>query len=217
MKHTLNCLMLIAASCITSVTMGQTKDFKPKFGLKAGYNISKITGSTPNFSPDNKSGFMFAGFYSAGGVKSGFGYRTELVFSRQGYSYDSSGTKINVKQDYLYLPQFTTFNISKYFQIQAGVQLGLLLNAVKTKDSSGAAKVDIMDIYNKIDYGLAAGVEVYPIKSVIIGARYNISLGNMYKRQEEQLSNPQPFPLPFNPDELKGKNAVINFYAGIRF
>jgi len=219
-KHALHLLVLIAmagsANAQTQKTNNMADQMKPKFGVKGGYNIAKMTGSTPSFSPGNKSGFMVAAFYSPSGG-SGMGYRTEIAFSRQGFSYDSMGNKMNVRQDYIYLPQFTTFNISKYFQIQAGVQLGFLLNAVKSKDSSGAPGVDIIEAYNKIDYGLAGGVEIYPIKSVIIGARYNISLGPMYKRQEEQMNNPNPIPLPFNPDELKGKNSVINFYLGFRF
>ena len=92
------------------------------------------------------------------------------------------------------------------------------MNAVKTKDSSGAQKVDIMDLYNKIDYGVAGGVEIYPYKGLILGGRYNLSLGNMYKRQQDAMRQPgMPYPLPFNPDELKGKNAVINFFVGYRF
>jgi hypothetical protein len=207
-------LVMIAGNLQAQKT--NANQFKPKFGVKGGYNIAKMTGSTPSFKPDTKNGFMVAAFYSPSGT-TGFGYRTELVFSRQGFSYDSSGKQISVKQDYIYLPQFTTFNIGKFFQLHAGVQLGLLLNAVKTKDSSGARGVDIMDTYNKIDYGLAGGVEIYPVKGLILGGRYNISLGNMYKRQQEQMNNPTPFPLPFNPDEVKGKNSVINIYAGLRF
>ena len=221
MRQKMFLLTLLSVSILTATSVAQKNNqmnqYKQKLGIKGGYNYSRIAGSTPSFKPDSKNGFMVAAFYSAGGG-SGMGYRTELVYSRQGFSYDSTGTKMNVRQDYIYLPQFTTFNIGKFLQFQAGVQLGLLVNAVKTKDSSGAQKVDIMDVYNKIDYGVAGGVEIYPYKGLILGGRYNLSLGNMYKRQQDAMSQPgMPYPLPFNPDELKGKNAVINFFVGYRF
>jgi hypothetical protein len=221
MKYSVFLLSIFAVAMLNSSAVAQkTPDmsqYKPKFGVKGGYNYSKLYGSSASFKSEAKNGFMVAVFYSAGGG-TGMGYRTELVFSRQGFSYDSTGSKIKVKQDYIYLPQFTTFNIGKFLQFQAGAQLGLLINAEKAKDSSGARSTDIMDLYNKIDYGVAAGVEIYPFKGLIIGARYNLSLGNMYKRQQDAMSQPgMPYPLPFNPDEVKGKNAVINLFAGYRF
>src|SRR5690348_4461031 len=107
------CLMLFLTACmLTNSSVAQKNDknqmdqYKQKFGVKGGYNYSTLHGSTPTFNADSKNGFMVAAFYSAGGG-TGMGYRTELVYSRQGYSYDSTNTKINVRQDYIYLPQFT--------------------------------------------------------------------------------------------------------------
>jgi hypothetical protein len=221
MRYFLFLLSFVTASVISQSSFAQRNPDNvkppkptPKFGIKGGYNIAKMYGSTPSFKPGTKDGFMVAGYYSAGGG-SGMGYRTELVFSRQGFSYDSTGKKINVKQDYIYMPQFTTFTVGKFLQFQLGAQLGLLVNAVKSVDSSGAKKTDIMDIYNKIDYGVAGGVEIYPVRSVVIGGRYSLSLGNMYKRQQTQST--MPYPLPFNPNEVKGKNGVISLYVGLRF
>jgi hypothetical protein len=38
----------------------------------------------------------------------------------------------------------------------------------------------------------------------------------MYKRQQ-QAPTGIPYPLPFNPNEVKGKNAVINIFLGYKF
>jgi len=211
---------LITASLTFSASAQKQPDasqYKTKLGLKAGYNLSMLAGAkTVNFNPEHSSGFMFAGFFSMGGG-TGWGYRTELVFSRQGYSYDSMNNKINVRQDYIYLPQLTTINIGKVFSLQLGGQIGFLINAKKTKDSIGGTKeTNIMDYYNKLDYGLAGGFEIYPFKGLILGSRINYSLGPLYKQQEQQASQP-PFPLPFNPNDVKGKNAVINVFLGYRF
>jgi hypothetical protein len=190
-------------------------NFRPKFGIKAGYNIAKVKGSTPSYSPDNENGFMIGAFYST--PSKGVGYRSELVFSRQGFSFDESGKMQEVQQDYIYMPNFTTFTIAQKVQLQAGAQIGYLLNAQK-KSSSGSES-DVEDYMNRLDYGFAGGVEVYPFKGLLVGARYNVSLGSVYKQYESAGSSPLPigYPFPFTPNDIKGKNAVVQFFAGYRF
>jgi hypothetical protein len=75
---------------------------------------------------------------------------------------------------------------------------------------------------NRVDYGAAVGVEVYPFKGLIIGGRYNVSMGNIYKKYETMGSTtptpmPVPYPLPVNPNDFKGRNAVVQFFIGYTF
>ncbi len=191
---------------------GTVKKHQPKYGLKAGYNISKMAGSKANFDPANESGFMIAGFFSPS-AKTGIGFRTEVVFSQTNHSLLDSSAKNSVKTNYIYLPQLTTFSIGKFLQLQAGGQVGILLQASETKVSGSSPENGIMDFMNKIDYGFAGGAEVYPFKGLIAGARYNISFGNMYKTSVAQNS---PYPLPFSSD-IKSKNAVVQFFIGYKF
>jgi hypothetical protein len=191
------------------------QDLKPKFGIKGGYNIAKITGSSTNFSPDAKNGFTVAAFYSPS-AKPGLGYRTELVFSRQGFEFTESGKTGAVTNDYVYMPHFTTFGIGRFFQVQVGGQIGYLLKSSKQAPSEEKSQ-DITSFASRLDYGAAAGVELYPVKHLILGARYNVSFGNAYKQTSANNNMPSPFPLPFNPADVKGRNAVINIFAGIRF
>lgn len=195
----------------------EAKEWKPKFGLKAGYNVAKVNGSAANFSPDARNGFTVAAFYSPV-ARWGIGYRTELVFSRQGFAFTESGKSTDVTNDYVYMPHFTTFGIGKLLQFQVGGQLGYLLKSSKESGADNGSQ-DITSFANRLDYGAAAGVEIYPAKHLIIGGRYNISFGPAYKRMTESSTGgtPVPFPLPFNPNEVKGKNAVINFFLGFRF
>ena len=114
------------------------------------------------------------------------GFRTELIFSRQGYNYKTNTNTGVVNLDYILLPQLMQINITKFFSIQAGAQMAFLINA-KADSSTDAAVAEVnpygamMDYYNKFDYGLAGGIEIHPFKGLLIGARYNISLGNLYK------------------------------------
>jgi len=187
----------------------QKDEYKPKFGIKAGYNWSYVTASSSGISKDGRSGFMAAVFYSP--ATKGFGYRTELVFSRQGYSFDEGGKNTDVMNDYIYMPHLTTFTIGKVVQIQAGGQVGFLLNSkLGGKDSS------ITNLMNRFDFGIATGIEVYPVKGLIVGGRYNIGLGKLTK-QYEMSANKSSYPLPFDPNKVDLKNGLLQLFVGYRF
>jgi hypothetical protein len=187
------------------------KEFSSKGGLKAGYNINKLAGESPNVNFDSKSGFMVGGFFSPSS-KSGLGYRTELVFSRQGFSYDDAGTRQDVQTDYIYSPQLTTFTIGNFFQLQAGAQIGYLLKSTLKSEDASSEEEKITEFMNRFDTGAAFGFELYPLRRLIIGSRYNLSFGKLY---EQSMTAPSPF--PFDPTKVKGRNAVLQFFAGIRF
>jgi len=185
------------------------KEFSSKAGFKVGYNVNRLAGQSVNVNFDNRSGFMIAAYFSPS--TKGFGYRSELIFSRQGFSYDDNGTRQSVQTDYLYLPQLTTFSIGKVFQLQVGGQMGYLLKSSATSQSS-SSNHDVTDFMNRFDVGAALGFEIYPVKRLIIGSRYNMSFGNIYEQEPSMM----PSPFPFMPSDVKGRNAVLQFFAGIR-
>ncbi|MDQ3683815.1 MAG: PorT family protein [Bacteroidota bacterium] len=189
------------------------KEFKSKAGLKVGYNINKLAGTSADIKFDNKSGFMVGGFFSPSS-KGILGFRTELVFSRQGFSYDDNDTKQEVQTDYIYLPQLTTISISKFFQLQVGGQMGYLLKSSAETQNSSEEKEDVTEHFNRLDYGAAFGFELYPVKGFILGSRYNMSFGSIYE-QKPPTGIPSPF--PFTPEDVKGRNAVLQFFVGYRF
>ncbi|HQY18994.1 MAG TPA: outer membrane beta-barrel protein, partial [Ferruginibacter sp.] len=137
--------------------------------------------------------------------------RTELIFSRQGYDYKNATTTGNVNMDYIQMGQLMSINITKYFSLMLGAQTSYLISAQadsSTGTGSGPEK-SIMDLYNRIDYGYAVGVEIHPVLGLIIGARYNVSLAKVYK----DLQNMQA-PSFTSQD---AKNNVIQISVGWRF
>src|SRR5690349_12897339 len=184
-------ILAIIATAAMSASAQTSKDSKSKIGIKAGYNFSNVVGSGSSFNPQHSNGYMVSAFFG-GSNKNGLGYRSELVYSKQGYSFDDGGKNTDVMNDYLYMPHLMTYTIGKVVQIQAGAQIGVLLNAKKT---SGSKDSSITDLMNRFDYGFAGGVEVYPFKGLIIGTRYNLGLGKMYKKY--QPTSTTPYPLPF--------------------
>jgi hypothetical protein len=204
-------ILAIIMTAVISVSAQSSKESKSKIGIKAGYNFSNVVGSGSSFDPKHNNGYMISAFLGSSN-KNGLGYRSELVYSKQGYSFDDGGKNTDVMNDYLYMPHLVTYTIAKVVQIQAGAQIGVLLNAKKT---TGGKDSSITDLMNRFDYGFAGGVEVYPVKGLIIGARYNLGLGKMYKHYEQTATT--PYPLPFDPSTTNLKNGILQLFLGYRF
>ncbi len=217
---TLLCLSLFTSVCIAQYSENKSSSVKnknnnnrAKIGIKAGYNWSYITASNTAINFNNTSGYMFGAFL-APPSKSFFGYRTEIIYTHQGYSF-ADGVSTKVSNNYIYLPQLTTFSIGKFFQLQVGFQAGILLNA---KASTNDKDSSITDLMNRYQYGIAGGIELNPIAGLIIGGRYNIDLGNMYKNYNvNTMSAPPPSPLPFDPSTVNLKSGTIQIFVGYKF
>ena len=183
-----------------------------QIGLKGGINFANISKVS---SINNRTNTGFAvGLFMAPKSKGLFGFRSEIVFSRQGYNFDTNTNTGNVNLDYILLPQLSTINITKFFQIQLGAQMAFLINS-KSSESNGnsSAYGKLMDYYNKFDYGLAGGLEIHPFKGLLAGARYNLSLGDLYKNPGTANQGTIPSFIP----EVNVKNNVVNLYAGWHF
>jgi hypothetical protein len=182
-------------------------------GIKGGLNFANVS-DAGDINSSSRSGFN-AGIFLAPHSKGIIGSRTEILFSRQGYSFNSGETTGNVYLNYIVLPQFMTINITRFVTLQLGVQLAYLLNA--KADSSAPSSPggmgtgampygNIMSFYNKYDYGLGAGVEIHPVSGLLIGARYNIGLNKIYSSlgsgQAPAFSSAQ------------AKNNVVQIFAG---
>jgi len=165
-----------------------------QIGIKAGVNFANVTNAS-DISASNNTGFH-GGIFLAPPSQGIMGFRSELIFSRQGYNFSTNTNTGVVDLDYILLPQLMSINITKFFSIQLGAQMAFLINAkADTTTSSGTSNPysGIMDFYNKFDYGFAGGIEIHPFKGLLIGARYNISLGNLYKDPSSyEMSGSQP-------------------------
>ena len=184
-----------------------------QFGIKAGVNFANVTNAS-EINSGSESGFM-AGIFLAPPSTGVMGFRTELIFSRQGYSYKTNTNTGVVNLDYILLPQLMQINITKFFSIQLGAQMAFLINAkADSSTSSGGSSPygEIMDFYNKFDYGFAGGIEIHPFKGLLVGARYNISLGNLYKDPSSyEMNGSQP---PSFIPTVDVKNNVFQIFAG---
>ena len=179
-----------------------------QIGLKAGLNFAKVSKAS-DINSSSRSGFH-AGIFLAPPSKKIISSRTELLFSRQGYDYKNSSITGNVNMDYIQMGQLMSINITKYFSLMFGAQTSYLISAQVDSSNTGSATGDaIMNLFNRIDYGYAVGVEVHPVAGLIIGARYNVSLAKVYK-DLQSLQKPS-----FTSEDAK--NNVIQISIGWRF
>jgi len=198
----------LMAGLVFFITIHSIAQLFPAFGLKAGVNFSNVSNAS-SFTSSNESGFMVGAWL--GSRKKLISYRTEGIFSRQGYDYKTSTDTGTVKLDYLLFPQLLSLNIGKYLTLQAGGQVAFLLHAdVDSSSGNNGTFGNIMDFLNRFDYGFAVGAEVYPFKGLLLGLRYNRSLNDLW--ESVSYSGGQ---INFASPNLK--NNVVQVYTGWRF
>jgi hypothetical protein len=198
-------LLIVSLVIFPGVLWGQ-------IGVKGGLNFANIT-KVSSINNSSNTGFSF-GLFLAPKPRGLFGFHSEIDFSRQGYNFETNTNTGNVDLDYILLPQLSTINITRFVQIQIGAQMAFLINAKAVQSNSGSGTYDkLLSYYNRFDYGLAGGLEIHPFKGLVVGGRYNLSLGNMYK----DLQTSAPGSVPSFVPSVNVKNNVLNIYLGWHF
>lgn len=187
-----------------------------QLGLKAGLNFTNVT-NVSSVNNQSSSGFNAGVFFSTP-YKRILGSKTELVFSRQGYNYETGSVTGKVNLDYIMLPTYVCVNITKYFQIQLGMQFGYLMSAAadstnKSIGGSSGSINGILSFYNRFSYSVGGGVEVHPVKGLLVGARLNVSLNNLYKLPDSGGSVTPPS----YTSGINMKSNLLQVYIGWKF
>lgn len=194
-----------------------------QLGIKAGLNFTNVT-NVSSVNNQSSSGFNAGIFYTTPYTRI-IGSKTELVFSRQGYNYESGAVSGKVNLDYVMLPTYMCINITKYFQIQLGMQFGYLMSAnvdSANKNIPGlpSSVSSAMSYYNRFSYSIGGGVEVHPFKGLLVGARLNVSMTNLYKMPD--LSNIANMSTSMNTQpsfasNVNIKSNLLQIYLGWKF
>lgn len=154
-------------------------------GIKAGLNFSNIK-TDNDIEYDNAIGYH-VGLLAHIHLANKFAMQPELVYSTQGADYELSGQDGEINLDYLNVPIMFQYMFDNGFRLQAGPQIGFLLNA-KQKYNGGSD--DLKDDSNRIDFGIGAGVSyVHPPTGWGFDARYNMGLNNINKDDGADVMN----------------------------
>jgi hypothetical protein len=162
-------------------TAATAQHHHPNIGIKGGLNLYNLDG---NGKSNVKSG-LHLGLLSHIHLTNQFAFQPEILYSMQGTKYDGSDNSLNL--DYINIPLLFQYMFDNGFRIQAGPQVGFLVNA---KAKTGNTTVNVKDGYNSLDLGLSIGGSyVYPGTGFGIDARYNHGLSNIYESSTFNATN----------------------------
>lgn len=185
-------LMLLCLMGLLSTTYAQEDKmdkYKRLTKLYAAWDIAKISGNEPSFSP--LPGFQGGVEFSLANISKDLLLGAGINYSMQGgksksYEYIPGGnygnSTSNLRLNYLNFPVFAHYQKEGHgFYAEAGLQPGLLLSA-KTKGSNSS---DIKADLKKLDVAVIAGVG-YKFKNKIgVGLRVAPGLTNINKNKDQ--------------------------------
>jgi hypothetical protein len=170
---------------ITNAQHSDTPNGHMNFGIKGGLNVYNIN-NKDNTGYNSRVGVHF-GVLSHIHVKPHFAIQPEVVFSSEGATYTDDNDETYIyRLDYINLPVLFQYMFNHGLRLQAGPQLGILVNA-KSRHNSNST--DLTDT-KPFDIAFSLGVS-YVIPSTGFGfdTRYNLGLNNINKNDGPSSSN----------------------------
>jgi opacity protein-like surface antigen len=189
-------------SVIAILLFGIANAQEAKFGVKAGLNLSTLSGDSY---PESQilPGFVLGGF-AAVKVTDKFVFQPELLFSFQGTAYRSyyNGNyndyyqQENLNLNYLLIPIMGKYYVAKKFSLEFGPQFGFLLTARTNYFNSNTVgdgnyntdSVDIKDQFKSFAFGLNVGAGYDFTDKWGINLRYNFGLNNVAQNKNSNYT-----------------------------
>jgi len=181
-------LMLATAALSAGMLAATVSDSfgqgRPRVGIKGGLNASSLFYSTNGASNKKERIGFHAGVFAQIPAGEFFAIQPELLYITKGASADYNVLGFNGNNsfnlNYAELPVLATFKLGQTVELQAGPYVGYLLNSnVSSNGDLGSGITTInRDNFNKVDYGLAGGINIYFGKA-FVGARYEQGLQNI--------------------------------------
>lgn len=166
MKRT---ILILALSLTGGLLFAQAP---AEFGLKGGLNISHLRQNSENLG-DSRIGLHLGGLAHIH-LSPNWGIQPELLFSQEG-GYVTRTTV--AKLDHINIPVMVQYMFNNGFRIEAGPQLGVLVNA-KLEDDDGV-EVDASEDFNSANFSLGAGLSYLSHSGFGVGARGNFGLSDV--------------------------------------
>jgi len=184
------CLLLLT---LNIYAQSSKKDEGIKMGFKGGLNVSNFLSSDIEEQSFRTS--FHVGFLAEVIVSDKVSFQPELLFSSQG----NVGPETKQKYSYINVPLVLRYYVADQFSIDAGPQLGFLVDSF-SRGNSGNKSISDQTIFD-----LAIGVGgTYELKNnLFFQGRYNLGLLNVNGAD--------------NSDTLKYQNSVIQLSVGYYF
>jgi hypothetical protein len=173
-------LALFTFTLISAAAMAQFH-----IGVKGGANVMKVDGKS--FKDEFRYGYALGGFME---IRMGnhFVLQPEVLFNQYSLKVDSNYSHIyhdvfngqtNVKLNYLSIPIVVNYKlIGSFLSLQAGPQVGILIDQSKTLLQNGG------NAFKNGDFSMLAGVQL-KVAAFRINGRYVIGLNNISDLPDE--------------------------------
>ncbi len=172
------------------IALGTTASFAQsayRFGVKAGLNISNITGSD---SRDQDSRLSFnGGLVAELPISEKFSFQPEVIYSAQGSTiaaidednFLDIDENIEYQLDYVKVPLLAKIYLTDGLSLQAGPSINFLVNEeIDYQPVSNGGDVNIVDGANTFELGTAAGLEYQFDSGFFIQGRYTRGFTRIY-------------------------------------
>jgi len=182
------------------VGMASAANAQARFGVKAGANLSSVTGDDTE-GKKNLVG-LSAGVMADVSFSDLLSFHPELLYSQKGVKYEESGATAQTRLSYLDLPLLLRVKADGLF-FEAGPQVGFLIGQKSEFNipGFGSGSSTSTDGTRKVDIGYIAGVGYQLPMGLEFGVRYN---GGISDLADESGSS-------------KTRNSVFQFQVGYLF
>jgi Outer membrane protein beta-barrel domain len=174
--------LFVSVILLGSAVMAQTS---AKIGIKAGLNVANVALDPEVVDKSSRLGFH-GGLVAHIHLSPQWGVQPEILYSGQGFEDNTNDAEW--KLNYLNIPIMLQYMFDNGFRIQAGPQVGFLLDG-KVAGNGGGADVDISNDLKKIDAGLGVGLGYLSYSGFGVEGRYNLGLTNINDVGTNELNN----------------------------
>lgn len=190
-----------------------------EFGFKAGLNLTDIVGEDTELYT-YRTGWSVGGFVNIE-MSQGYSFQPEINYSEQNSVFPTvilenfSTRQIDViqRQRYLQIPLMVRLSIFKGLELEAGPQVGFLMNAEGVlKDESSEFSDSISEFISPIDVSVNTGILYHFDTGTQIGTRAIFGLSNI--NDEDRLREAQDNALL---EVFNQRNFTVNFYLAQSF
>jgi hypothetical protein len=159
----------------------------PKFGLKGGLNVSKLSYSN-GADVDWRTGFHL-GLLSHIHITPSFSLQPEVYYSSQGGKIPwANNTKMNLNLSYINVPVLLQYNFANGFRLQGGPQIGFLVG-VSDKVNDVEQNQFSTANFKSVDVSLPLGLSYLGYSGLGVDTRFNIGLTNISKASTPTIKN----------------------------
>ena len=151
-----------------------------KFGLKAGVNIATLRQDDVSY--DSRIGLHVGGLAHIH-LTPQWALQPEVVYSQEGAKLND----VKLKLDYINIPLMLQYMFDNGFRLEAGPQLGLMVNSKAEDDDENEDDLD--DVFKTTNVGLGFGLNYLSYSGLGVGGRYVLGLSDISESNTSKVKS----------------------------